>query len=107
VESEISEESTLYIAVCFESDFGNAVYLCDNEPLYVEFSTPGIALLHFFLWSIPGATCLSFFLSRDSTGVTSSFFRLECGHIDLPTLFFRMVRFKNLSCTEEVTIFGK
>ena len=62
MESEISEESTLYIAVCFESDFGNAVYLCDNEPLYVEFSTPGIALLHFFL--LVNTWCnLSFFFS--------------------------------------------
>ena len=32
VQSEISDESTLYIAVCLERDIGNDVELCDDEP---------------------------------------------------------------------------
>ena len=31
VQSEISEESTLYIAVCLEQHFGNDVELCGDE----------------------------------------------------------------------------
>ena len=32
VQSEISDESTLYIAVCLEQHFGNDVELCGDEP---------------------------------------------------------------------------
>ena len=32
VQSEISDESTIYIAVCLERDFGNDVELCGDAP---------------------------------------------------------------------------
>ena len=32
VQSKISEEISLYIAVCLEWDFGNGVELCDGKP---------------------------------------------------------------------------
>ena len=76
VQSKISGDLSLYIAVCLKWDFGNDVELCVN----IEFSNPGI--LHFFL--LVNYLVQSFFLCFYITELNWSFricFHIEFGHI--------------------------